>query len=187
MPSTAGHTSFEEDGANDGWRPVQEYREGEAKTGSRSIKLHRAVSEWGTGRKFRLIPEQQHGKYIFSCWAKLPREQTASTEFKLVAVLKDGTAEQHDVHSEAATAQVTSNQEWQRFQVVVDLDDPAVKKLVPAGQPAVLQCYLWLTGSNPVLVDEFRFNSSQARMTTATYKPLIGKTSSTDENHLTTY
>ena len=124
---------------------------------------------------------------MFSCWAKLPKAQTAATDFVLVAVLKKGNSAQDQLQWFGNTASVSSNQQWGRYQVEVNLDDATVKNLIPANEDAVIQCYLWLTGNNPVLVDEIRFCASHARMTTDTYKSLVGKTSSTDENQVTTY
>ena len=186
ISATAGHTSFEEYNPVDGWLPTQ-FEDYEAKTGTRSGRFERAISEFGSERKFRLTPANQHGKYVFSCWAKLPQAQTAATEFVMVAVLKRGNSTQDQLQWFGNTATVSSNQQWGRYQVEVNLDNAAVKNLIPANEDAVIQCYLWLTGNNPVLVDEIRFCASQARMTTATYRPLVGKTSSTDENQVTTY
>ncbi|OGX91456.1 hypothetical protein BEN49_19655 [Hymenobacter coccineus] len=182
--ATAGHSSFEDDGNPNqwGWNGTYVY---EAKTGLRSVQLSAANAMYGPGKVFTLVPKDQHGKYVLSCWAKVPKGQAGQSQLVMTTIVAvpSGNNSWRGVE-----LPVSSNQEWQQYRIVVDLDDPAISATLPVNQNIDLQCYPWIvSGSGNVLVDEVRFHAENARMTSATYQPFVGKTSTTDQNNVTTY
>ncbi|SET97028.1 PKD domain-containing protein [Hymenobacter actinosclerus] len=191
LAATAGHTSFEDDDNPDSWTTNVEYSD-EAKTGKRSIRLS-PQRQYGPERLFVLSPAQQKGKYKFTCWAKLPAGANAAN-LTVIIGLKNANG---DWLISTATNRpawygvgytVTDRQKWNLYTTTVNFDDPAVRAAIPAGQDVRLLCSTWMpSGNQPVLVDELRFHHENARMKTATYHPMVGKTSETDENNVTTY
>ncbi|TFZ64200.1 PKD domain-containing protein [Hymenobacter sp. UV11] len=182
--ATAGHTSLEEDGDPDQWSSGTIYT-AEAKTGLRSVQLSNSSNTYGPGKTFTLEPKDQHGKYFFSCWAKVPQGQAGQSNVTMVTYVGVSSGN----NSWRGTTQtVSSGQAWQFCRGIVDLDDPTIRTTLPSNQNITIQCYPWISsGSGNVLVDEFRFHAENARMATATHQLHVGKTSTTDENNVTTY
>ena len=181
--ATAGHTSFEED-YDPNWNTGTTYT-GEAKTGRRSVRLSTPNGVYGPGKLFTIEPANQRGKYVFSCWAKVPRGEGGQSTVTLVTYISPPSGSNS---WRGTSTTVSSGQDWQLCRTVLDLDEPAIRATLSAGQNITIQCYPWISsGSGNVLVDEVRFHPEAARMTTATYQLLVGRTSATDENNVTTY
>ncbi|GGG59923.1 hypothetical protein GCM10011378_39890 [Hymenobacter glacieicola] len=180
---TAGHTSFENPD-DDGWSTGTVVTT-EAKTGQQSIQLSAPNSIYGPGKVFTLTPADKHGKYIFSCWAKVPKNEGGQSNVTLVTVIN--TPNGGSIWRGTGTV-ISANQEWQLCRGILDLDESAIQTALSGTQNVTVQCYPWISwGSGNVLLDEFRFHAENARMTTTTYESFVGKTSITDENQVTTY
>jgi len=186
LPTTTGHTSFEFDAASDAgtWDNLFQYSN-EAKTGTRSISLSSPNAIYGPGKIFTFAPAQQRGKWQFSCWAKVPLTSGNASVFNLVTVLKD--ANGNDLKWTGPSFSAGAGQPWKLCTGTFDFDDASVRSLIPAGQYVRLQCYVWISGGQPLLVDEYRARPASARMITQTYLPGIGKSSETDANDVTLY
>lgn len=182
-PATAGHTSFE-NYDDDDWSYGNVYTQ-EAKTGTQSVLLSTPNSIYGPGKTFEIPAADQHGKYSFSCWAKVPLNESGYSNLTMVTVVT--TSNGTSIWRGTGTF-VNNTQEWQLCKGLVDLDEPAIKSALVSGQSIRIQCYPWIAwGQGNLLVDEMRFHHENARMTTTTYQQFVGKTSSTDENQVTTY
>ena len=182
-PATAGHTSFE-NYDDDDWSTANVYVQ-EAKTGTQSVVLSTPNSIYGPGKTFEIPAADQHGKYSYSCWAKVPLNESGYSNVYMVTVLT--TSNGTSIWRGTGTL-VYNTQEWQLCKGLIDLDEPAIKSALVSGQSIRIQCYPWIAwGQGNVLVDEVRFHHENARMTTTTYQQFVGKTSTTDENQVTTY
>jgi hypothetical protein len=181
--ATAGHTSFE-NYDDDDWYAGTIYPQ-EAKTGAQSVLLNTPNSIYGPGKTFTLPSDAQHGQYNFSCWAKVPKNESGYSDVVMVTYVT--TANGTGIWRGTST-RINSGQNWQLCRGTLNLDEPAIQSALSSGQTITVQCYPWVaSGSGNVLVDEMRFHPTNARMSTTTYQPLVGKTSTTDENQVTTY
>ena len=192
LPCTAGYTSFEEDIDPDLWAVGVPFAN-EAKTGKRSVQLSSNGYAYGPGRYFTIPPEQQHGKYVYSCWAKIPKNEAGNASFLLVTIVKENRAQTWLSNSNGAVAwygtgtSVPAGQDWRYCEQILDFENPTLRSMLPAGKAVLVQCYPYINSGNTVLLDEVRFRRVGVPMQTTTYTPLVGQTSSTDLNNRSSY
>ena len=184
--ATSAHTSFEEDGQNgvdgDGWS-IPPLCLTEAKTGSRSSRIVVQTYQYGSGKSMLFSAgENRHGKITYSAWVKLPNGITSSVDFRLV-IAGQGANNGWD----AASYVISSNQEWQYVEKTIDLDDSKWNNGLTTTDNLQLHFLPWCISGVQLLVDEVRIHRADAQMQTATYQPLVGKTSSTGVDGRTTY
>jgi YD repeat-containing protein len=186
--TTAGHSSFEVDYADkknsNYWGDGTSHDEG--KTGRKSIQIG-ASETWGPSRDFVLNSENAKVKYVFSCWVKVPKGSTSPSNGALIIYTKRNSDTDHSTHPSSGSRKEVSfslqpGQNWQYVEAVLDLDQVSV----PTSNFRI-RCYIQRNSDGALLVDEVRFHRADAQMTTYTYDPLIGMTSSTDERGITTY
>lgn len=113
------------------------------------------------------------GKYKYSAWVK-----TSGTGLTLI--IKDFTPNVSGA-SWIPSSIPNTNGQWQYFEVVADMATGTFPN------STTVRAEIWNNGSTNAYVDDVRFLPVNAKMTTYTYSPLVGMTSSTDTNGYTTY
>jgi hypothetical protein len=129
------------------------------------------TTDYGPTRKVK--PYSQTGIYTFSGWAKTPSSFSGECYFVLCA---DGTG---DAGWTAVSIGNTGGK-WKYFEVTLNLGNIG-------SSISTISAYPWKRSGSEVTVDELRLQPTDAQMTTYTYKPLVGMTSKTDPNGITTY
>lgn len=109
------------------------------------------------------------GKYIYSAWFK------TSGDAKLIVKDKD------DQVPWKSVSITNTNGNWEFYEIEVDLNE------LEFSGCQNLKCEIWNNGASIVEVDDVNFRPSDAQMTTHTFDPLVGMTSQTDPNGITTY
>ena len=184
--ATSSHTSFEEDGQNgvdgDGWS-VPPLCLTEAKTGARSSRIIIQTTQFGSGKTMRISAgENRHGKITYSCWVKLPNGIANPVELNLVISGQGANNGWDNAHYTIST-----NPDWQYVEKTIDLGDSRWNNGLATTDDLQLIFYPWCTSGIQLLVDEVRIHRADAQMQTATYQPLVGKTSNTGVDGRTTY
>jgi len=113
-----------------------------------------------------------HGKYVYSAWVKTLGTGTFVT-------IKDFTNGTTSAYS--WTPVPNTNDQWNYFEAIADLDDASYNS------SNNIRVEVWNSGSTVTYVDDVRFRPLNSQMTTYTYQPLVGMSSSTDDNNRTTY
>jgi len=155
---------------NDYWslnRPGQSFTT-DAKVGKYAWYM---TTDFGPTRTLK--PTSKTAMYTFSGWAKTPATFSGECYFVLCA---DGTG---DAGWKAVSIGNTGGQ-WKYFQVSLNLAN-----VVPTF--STISAYPWKKLGSEVTVDELRLQPADAQMQTYTYKPLVGMTSQSDLNGVTTY
>jgi hypothetical protein len=186
--TTAGYSGFEANPAdlvnNNGWWGGSHFG-AEAKTGKFSMKVD-AASNGGFGptRDFVLDEANKRGKFMLSCWIKVPESTNpvVATGWLVLHAKADSDTDHSPIGTKADPYfSLPARGGWQYFEAVLDLD----RLTLPAGNIR-LRAFLQVQGGS-VLVDDIRLHRQDAQMTTYTYDPLVGMTSSSDERNNTTY
>lgn len=155
-------------------------------TGVYSCKIE--TGEFGPTRDF--LPENQKGKYVFSCWVR----SSSANNAKLIIHSKVDAQTPNDVIPESVNGASVSvnfgntNGKWEYRKVVLDLGK--VKQLGNITDTKLrIRCFVDNTGSqNSVYIDDIRFHPVNADMSTFTYHPFTQKvTAITDKNNITSY
>ena len=180
LTGSAGHTSFEEaSNDGDGWS-MPNRRSSDAKTGIWSGRYVRNEGTFGLNKWLFIPIANQHGKLVFSCWAKVPANITSAAEFRLVAA---SSAPQNVYQPLNNSFRVNPGEGWRYFEQLIDLDEQPWTKQADLS----LLNYLWFINGEELLLDEVRIHPADAQMQTVTYLPLVGKTSTTGADGRTTY
>ena len=80
-----------------------------------------------------------------------------------------------------ATSVPNTNGQWQYFEVVADMSTGTFPTAT------TVRAEIWNSGTTTAYVDDVRFLPVDAKMTSYTYSPLLGMTSSMDVNGYTSY
>lgn len=129
------------------------------------------TTDYGPTRKVK--PASPKSVYTFSGWAKTPASFSGECYFVLCA---DGTG---DAGWTAVSIGNTGGK-WKYFEVTLNLGNIG-------SSISTICAYPWKRSGSEVTVDELRLQPTDAQMTTYTYSPLLGMTSKTDPNGITTY
>ena len=145
-------------------------------TGKYSLKIN--YEETGFGKVIENLTQDK--SYILMAWIKTEDGFNASAgnwANLIIKVIDKSTDQQLDW---LTTHIYQTNGEWKLYERTVDLANYA--------QDVKLQIEVWNSNdSKYLLVDDIRFRPTDAQITTYTYDPLIGMTSETDANNITTY
>jgi hypothetical protein len=133
------------------------------------------TTDYGPTRKVK--PASPKSVYIFSGWAKTPASYSGQCYFVLCANDPNG---QTPPNGYATVSISNTGGQWKYFQVSLNLAN--INSSI-----ASVGAYPWKSSGSEVTVDELRLQPVDAQMTTYTYSPLLGMTSKTDPNGITTY
>ncbi len=111
--------------------------------------------------------------YTLSVWLKIPSYY--SGEVRLI--IKSSPSGESFYTNKVIDAPTN---DWEYFEHIVDFNDIS-------GYTGPVRIEILNNSDDPVYVDDVRFHPTDALMTTYTYKPLIGMTSETAPNNVTTY
>jgi hypothetical protein len=130
------------------------------------------------------------GEYVFSCWVKTSGSYTGNGSLVLhaynisdpsMAVYPAGNSESYKTVSIANT-----NGQWKYVEVRLNMD--LLNQAGPFPTQLGLRAYITNQSTGEAItIDDLRFHPSHAKMTTYTYDPLVGITSTTSANNKTSY
>jgi YD repeat-containing protein len=150
-------------------------------SGSYSYRV--APGTYAPANDFGKWTDAYKGKYKVSAWVKTP-SSFGSGKGEIVIEVRDGDNFSTFLNWQAISFGSTSNQ-WQYVEGTLDLT--SVIQNNPGKKLNVRVFPSNIDPTNSLYVDDLRFCPSEAQMTTYTYDPLLGMTSSTDPNNVTSY
>lgn len=189
----AGFESGEETNGNpneDFWQfNSQNSHSSDAHTGANSRRIRPGGNRRGPERELR--PLDQTATYVFSAWVKTPSNYAGG---KLTLHSKkdnnaNGVFPPSQLYNSQTTVNIpaTSNQ-WQYIEAKLDLGKIRTNANVPLFQQLRLRATIENNdNSNALKIDDLRIQPEGARMTTFTFDPLTGRTSTSDVNDIATY
>ncbi len=160
----------------------------DCRTGKYSYKCEQGSLAYGPSMNF--LPYQK-GKYVFSCWVKTPVNYSGGAYVVLNTIdnvnIPLGSFFPTNSTESNKSVQITNTTgTWKYFEVTLDLDK--VHLDLGSNIPLVIRAYVYNTDQNNYfLIDDMRFYPESAKMTSYTYDPLVGITSTTSPNNKSTY
>jgi hypothetical protein len=160
----------------------------DAHTGEESRKLD--LKQFGPSKTF--APDDQDVKYVFSAWIKTENGYLADKGTLNIVTLKSDAGVNDtlpyplNVSGTAIEVKFSStNGEWQYVEGMIDIPQIRLDGSVPANEKLHVFCQVYNNDSTHYfLIDDIRFRPLGSSMSTHTYDPLIGKTSSTGNNNI---
>jgi hypothetical protein len=156
--------------------------------GRKCIRIAPGNPQYGPLRQLR--PGDQNQRFVFSAWVKVAAGGSAQLVLHTKADQDaNGPVFPATAQAPAAYSSITipsTGGIWKYFEAWIDLEKVRQQGNVAANTPLRLVAYVMnQNSSTPVFVDEMRIQPEMARLTTATYKPLVGLLSSSDANDYT--
>ncbi len=139
-------------------------------------------NDWITIHTCEIPRSEMSDNYNFSIWynsGTATGSQLANFGYRI-------RNESGTILSELSYYQGATNNTWKYVQQQFDL--AAVASSNPGVQTFTVQLIFFTQNTGyTIYLDDFRFHPTGGQLTTYTYKPLVGMTSGTDENEVTTY